>query len=131
MAFFANLLVIKKVTPPIPVTYCLLFISLIAGMSLHSLNLVTSVPWLNTVLVTGLLTIPLFFSGFAFSYELKKSSSVPVALSSNLLGGMLGGFLEYNSMYFGFHALYFLALAMYGIAFIYSMRGLRKIQCEW
>ena len=126
MAFLANLLVIKKITPPVPVTYSLLFISLIAGLTIHSLNLITSVPWLNTILVTVILTIPLFFSGFAFSFELKKSSSVPVSLSSNLLGAMLGGFLEYNSMYFGFHALYFLALAMYGLAFICSMRDLKK-----
>jgi hypothetical protein len=45
-----------------------------------------------------------------------------VALSSNLLGAMLGGFLEYNSMYFGFRSLYFLAIAMYLLAFVGSIR---------
>ena len=49
-------------------------------------------------------------------------ASVAVALSSNLLGAMLGGFLEYNSMYFGFRSLYFLAIAMYLLAFAGSLR---------
>jgi hypothetical protein len=35
---------------------------------------------------------------------------------------MLGGFLEYNSMYFGFRSLYLLALAMYFRAFVTSVR---------
>ena len=35
---------------------------------------------------------------------------------------MLGGFLEYNSMYFGFRSLYLLALAMYFLAFVTSVR---------
>jgi len=69
-----------------------------------------------------MLTLPLLFSGFAFSVELGKSASVAEALSSNLLGAMLGGFLEYNSMYFGFRSLYFVALAMYILAFFGAIR---------
>jgi hypothetical protein len=78
--------------------------------------------------MTFVLTLPLFFSGFAFSSELKKSASVAIALSSNLLGAMLGGFLEYNSMYFGYRSLYILALIMYGLAFWGSLRGRKAIQ---
>jgi hypothetical protein len=39
---------------------------------------------------------------------------------------MLGGFLEYNSMYFGFRFLYLLALAMYGLAFVFSVAPSRR-----
>ena len=73
-------------------------------------------------MLTVLLTLPLFFSGLAFSAELQKTASVAVALSSNLLGSMLGGFLEYNSTYFGFRSLYFVALAMCGLAAFTSIR---------
>jgi hypothetical protein len=73
--------------------------------------------------MTALLTAPLFFSGLAFSSELDQYSQVPTALSSNLLGAMLGGFLEYNSMYFGFRSLYILALGMYALAFFWSGRA--------
>jgi hypothetical protein len=82
--------------------------------------------WGARVFLTALLTLPLFFSGFAFSTELKRSRSVAVALSSNLFGAMLGGFLEYNSMYFGFRSLYMLALAMYFLAFLTSVGGPRR-----
>src|SRR5206468_4127229 len=56
------------------------------------------------------------FSGFAFSSELRLQANLPAALSANLLGAMLGGFLEYNSLYFGFRALYIFALVLYGLA---------------
>lgn len=124
MAFLANLLVMKmgKAPPPL-ITYGLLFISLIAGLGLAFTPLISLTPWLSRIIMTAVLTLPLFFSGFAFSTELRKSVSVAVALSSNLLGAMLGGFLEYNSMYFGFRSLYFLALITYGLAFICSLKA--------
>jgi hypothetical protein len=34
------------------------------------------------------------------------------------MGAMCGGILEYNSMYFGFHFLYLLALALYAAALL-------------
>lgn len=58
------------------------------------------------------LTLPVLFSGFAFSTELKRAPSVGVALSSNLLGAMPGGF----------RSLYVLAFAMYAVAFVGSLR---------
>jgi hypothetical protein len=122
LAFLANLIVIRWGAPRPSVTYGLLVGSLVLGM--------VASRWVVAGLGTGasqlvlpvLLTLPLFFSGFAFSTELKRSASVAVALSSNLLGAMLGGFLEYNSMYFGFRSLYFLAIAMYLLAFAGSLR---------
>jgi len=123
MAFLANLIVMKIGNPSTLITYGLLFISLIAGLGLTFTDLSSFTPWLNRTIIPAVLTLPLFFSGFAFSTELRKSASVAVALSSNLLGAMLGGFLEYNSMYFGFRSLYLLALIMYGFAFFGSMRA--------
>jgi hypothetical protein len=121
MAFGANLLVIRIGIPRPVTTYGLLCASLILGFCLSASPLNTPSLWFNRITMTILLTIPLFFSGFAFSSELQKSASVAVALSSNLLGAMLGGLLEYNSMYFGFRALYILALIMYGLAFLGSI----------
>ena len=48
---------------------------------------------------------------------LKKSPLV--AYSWNLLGG----FLEYNAMYFGYKSLYLLAIGMYVLAFLASSYG--------
>ena len=122
MAFFANLLVYKIGTPHIFKTYGLLFITLLSGLFLTSINISSiSSPLFNKLLMTFVISFPIFFSGFAFSNELNKSPSITVAFSSNIIGAMIGGFLEYNSMYFGFKSLYIFALLMYIFAFFSSL----------
>jgi spermidine synthase len=122
MAFLANLLALRAGSPGPVITYGLLSASLIAGWYLSFFNLSALTPWQSRTIMTAVLTLPLFFSGFAFSAELRRSASVALALSSNLLGAMLGGLLEYNSMYFGFRSLYLLALVLYAGAFFGSIR---------
>jgi hypothetical protein len=39
-------------------------------------------------------------------------------MSYNLMGAMLGGVLEYNSMRFGFSSLYLIAFILYGLAWV-------------
>ena len=39
---------------------------------------------------------------------------------------MAGGLIEYNSMYFGFRALYFFALGLYALAFVSSLLRRRR-----
>jgi hypothetical protein len=65
------------------------------------------------------LTLPLFFAGLVFSSELARGGEIGGALAANLFGAMLGGFLEYNSMYWGFSSLYPLGMALYGLAFLW------------
>jgi spermidine synthase len=65
-----------------------------------------------------LLTCPVFFSGIVFSSLLSKESRVSSVIAVNLLGAMCGGILEYNSMYFGFHFLYLLAMGLYALSFV-------------
>jgi hypothetical protein len=42
-------------------------------------------------------------------------------MAINLLGAMCGGVLEYNSMYFGFHFLYLLAIGLYALSFVSTL----------
>jgi spermidine synthase len=125
MAFLSNLLVMRIPSPRPLVVYGLLFAALVAGLVLFGANLGALPEWLGRVLGTVLLTLPLFFSGIAFSTELKCTASVAGALSANLLGSMLGGLLEYNSMYFGIRSLYVIALLMYGLAAFFALRRRR------
>ncbi len=127
MAFFANLFVMKMGRIPSPsTTYGLLLAALVAGLISTFLPQGKLPPVVGRMVMTMLLTLPLFFAGFAFSTELNRSVSVPVALSSNLLGAMLGGFLEYNSMYYGFRMLYYIAFIMYCFAFVGSAMAKRQ-----
>jgi hypothetical protein len=122
LAFLANLVVMRLRAPPPALTYGLLAAALFAGLGLNLVGVAGLPTWPGRLVMTGVLTLPLFFSGFAFSSELRRTGSVAVALSANLLGAMLGGFLEYNAMYFGFRSLYVFALVLYGLAFLTTQR---------
>ena len=74
----------------------------------------------DKILQIVILTMPLFFSGMAFSILFGRANDVGSAMAMNLLGAMLGGLLEYNAMYFGYKALYLIALGIYAIAFALS-----------
>lgn len=122
LAFLANLIILRRGAMPPALAYGLLAVSLMLGIFVPGTTVAGVLPPLGKVLATVLVTLPLFFSGFAFSSEMQRQQNLPAALSSNLLGAMLGGFLEYNSMYFGFRSLYFFALVLYGLAFVTALR---------
>jgi len=123
MAFLANLFIVKY-GPQRPFwVYSLLSGFLVAGMLFSGTDFTFLPLGFDKILMTALLTVPIFFSGLAFSGELAEHTQVPAAMSSNLIGAMFGGFLEYNSMYFGFRSLYVLALVMYCLAFFWPRRA--------
>ena len=82
----------------------------------------TAIGRLETAVV---LTCPLLFSGLVFSTLLTGRGQLSGILAMNLLGGIIGGLLEYNSMYFGFRSLYIFALAAYALAFVGSLESKR------
>lgn len=69
----------------------------------------------------ALLTSPMFFSGIVFSTLLASRRQIAGIMALNLLGAMVGGMLEYNSMYFGFRFLYLLAMGCYLLAFLFGL----------
>ena len=116
MAFLGNCLVhwlrIKQTLVP----YLFLLAALMVGwMAARSGGFVsTPIGRLETVVV---LTVPLLFSGIIFSTLLSSNDHVAGIMAMNLLGAILGGLLEYNSMYLGFRALYVMAMICYILAF--------------
>jgi len=126
MAFFANVAVMRWPNIPRAVSYVLLLVSLAASLWFSGRAESMNAQWLTRILATAMITLPLFFSGLIFSQELAAAKSVAGALGSNLIGAMLGGCLEYNSMYFGYRSLYVLAMVIYGLSMIVSLTsGLR------
>jgi hypothetical protein len=112
MAFLANgVVAILRIRRPL-VPYILLLASLAIGLAIARSGgfAPTTTGKLATVLV---LTCPLFFSGIVFSTLIVGTKGLAGAMALNLLGAMCGGLLEYNSMYFGFQFLYWLAIALY------------------
>jgi SAM-dependent methyltransferase len=118
MAFLANQWVLLGGPVRIGASFVLLAAALVLGlvvtrMSMAGLNLPAP-----KLVMPVILTLPLFFAGLVFSSELGRHGSLGDALSANLFGAMLGGFLEYNSMYWGFSSLYPLGMLLYALAFL-------------
>jgi heme A synthase len=88
----------------------------------------TPVGKLGTAIV---LTCPLFFSGIVFSTLLSKHSRISTVMCVNLLGAMCGGILEYNSMYFGFHFLYILAIVLYACGLVSTLSFPVKVRVPY
>ena len=121
MAYLANLFIIKGIKISINKVYFLLITSLFLSYSLTFINFYNYPIILLKFLIPIVLTFPVFFSGLAFSKELVRYGSTANALSCNILGAIVGGLLEYNSMYFGFKFLYLLAILFYFMAYVSSI----------
>lgn len=117
MAFLANCVVqwFQLRQPLFP--YLLLLTSLGLGWWVSGGRGFSSTP-IGRLETVAMLTSPIFFSGMVFSTLLQSHEAISGIMAINLLGAMCGGLLEYNSMYFGFRALYLIAMMLYGLAFL-------------
>jgi spermidine synthase len=120
MAYLANLAVMRFGFRQTSVALLLLVLSLVAGVLVARSGGMPATPT-GQFMAVVILTVPMFFSGIAFSSLLAGSSDTAGALAMNLLGAMCGGLLEYNSMYFGFQFLYWIAMALYGAALVSAL----------
>jgi hypothetical protein len=93
--------------------YTLLVISMIC-LYLFPMRVLLPLPFaVSTLLGAMILAVPLFFAALVFANSFRRTKNIPQALGSNLLGAVLGGFLEYTSMLFGLKNLVLLALLLY------------------
>ena len=127
MAYLANLLIIKNGQIKSSIIYFLLIISLLFGYFFTFVDTTIFSSIILKIVVPLILTVPIFFSGLAFSKELSVENHVGVALSSNILGAIFGGLIEYNSMYFGFKSLYLLGIVMYLMGYVFSKENKFKL----
>jgi hypothetical protein len=118
MVFLANLWVLRRGPVALGRSFALLAASLLLGWGVTRLGAAGVVPPAARLVMPVVLTLPLFFAGLVFSSELARGGEIGGALSANLFGAMLGGFLEYNSMYWGFSSLYPLGIVLYALAFL-------------
>ena len=120
MAFLANWVVQRfRIERPL-VPYVLLLASLGVGWFISRGGGFPSTA-LGRIATTIVLTSPVFFSGMVFSTLLGSRGQIAGIMAVNLLGAMGGGLLEYNSMYFGFRALYLIAMVLYSAALVWEL----------
>ena len=78
--------------------------------------------WTRSLLSSLLVALPIFFSGVVFAYHFQSVRQISGAFGANLIGAVLGGFLEYTSMLTGLNHLYLLAGFLYLLAFLAARR---------
>jgi hypothetical protein len=117
MAFFGNCLVQWLHIKRSQVAYLFLLAALAAGWLVARSGGFASTP-IGRLETAALLSLPLLFSGIVFSTLLAARGHISGIMAMNLLGAIVGGLLEYNSMYLGFQALYLMAMACYALAFV-------------
>jgi spermidine synthase len=116
MAFLGNCLVQWLDIRRPQLSYLLLMAALAVGWLAARAGGFASTP-LGRFETAALLSLPLLFSGIVFSTLLAARERISGIMAMNLLGAIVGGLLEYNSMYLGFQALYLIAMACYLLAF--------------
>jgi len=125
MAFIGNTLVQWLNIKRPHWSYLFLLAALAAGWLAARSGGFASTP-LGRLETAALLSLPLLFSGIVFSTLLSARSHIASIMAMNLLGAIVGGLLEYNSMYLGFQALYLMATACYVLAFVSDFVFVRK-----
>jgi spermidine synthase len=118
MAYLANIFAARLTRQVLAFAFPGLFAILLTGyvVAVHGSISASDLP--EKILLVAILVGPLFFSGIVFSTLLKGTENISAAMAYNLMGAMLGGALEYNSMRFGFSFLYLIALGLYGLAWL-------------
>jgi hypothetical protein len=116
MAFIGNCLAQWLNIRRSAIAYLLLFAVLAAGWQSARSGGFASTP-IGRLETVSLLSLPVLFSGIVFSTLLSARAYISGIMAINLLGAIVGGLLEYNSMYFGFQALYPMAIVCYVLAF--------------
>ncbi len=98
------------------VAYALLAASLLFSYFFDLAHLTHFSFFAKVFLSTFVVLLPVFFASIIFAVSFSKARSIPSAFGSNLLGAVIGGFLEYASLVTGIRFLALMALVIYLIS---------------
>jgi len=85
-------------------------------------TLLIGATWTRAVLAGTVAFVPIFFANVLFASIFRSTRQGRVSYAFNLLGGMLGGMLEYVSLLIGHAALIGLATVFYLMALLFAYR---------
>jgi len=117
-AWIANSIVRRRGAWPLPLLFAALAAALVVNYLVRP-SMLLPLGLIERGVAGGILNgLPVGIAGLLFSQLLARSSHPDAALGSNLLGTVLGGCLEYLSVFVGLRALTLVALALYAGAFL-------------
>jgi hypothetical protein len=121
--FVANAMVLRGIAPSLRVSWVGLLAAVLA-------NYLLPLPWLlllpaaERVIASGLfIGIPIYFAAIAFSRLFEREPAPGLPLGVNLVGAMVGGTLEYLSMWIGMRAVWLVLAGVYLLAYLSTARG--------
>lgn len=99
--------------------YLLLFLALLLNYMVPLKSLLVNNLVLQYILATAFLFSPIFFANLIYSTTFRDTQQADISFGANLLGTMVGGTVEYLSLYFGYQNLVIVAGAFYLLAFVF------------
>jgi SAM-dependent methyltransferase len=110
-------------TPPLPLLYALLLLSLLVAALIPPGLLLNLPVALRAVAAITLAFFPVFIANLVFSKRFVDTTDPTAAFGANLIGAMVGGCLEYATLITGYQSLLIIAALLYGGAFLLLHRA--------
>jgi SAM-dependent methyltransferase len=104
--------------------YGLLAASIVVSWSIPPHVLLDLPFWPRMAAAVVLAFLPIFLANMVFAQRFRDTGDTTTAFAANLIGAMVGGVLEYTSLILGYRNLMIVALALYGLAFLFGRRHL-------
>lgn len=125
MILLANWVVLKTEIKKVEWVYLGIGLSLLLNYLLPTGLFLQQGFWVRSLASSFHIALPLFFAGILFARLFRSVSGVGAVFGANLIGAVLGGFLEYSSMRIGFNNLYLVAGFFYLLSFFLTRRKAR------
>ena len=109
-------------TPPLPVVWGLIALSLAVAYLVQPEWLLPLPFWPRLLVATLLAFVPIFLANIAFAKRFAASDDSQGAFGLNLLGAIVGGCLEYAALMTGYNNLLILVAGLYLVAFLLTPR---------
>jgi len=119
MILIANLIALKINIRSLYPLYFALFCSLVLNLLFPFNTLLTLTPLARGIVASSGMCLPILFAGLVFIVTFKREKYPNIALASNLLGAIVGGFFESLSFVFGINSLGWVAFSFYGLSLLY------------
>ena len=109
-------------TPPLPVVFGLIALSLLVSYLVQPAWLL-AMPFVPRLVLAVLLAfVPIYLANIAFAKRFAASDSSQAAFGLNLLGAIVGGCLEYGALLTGYANLLLVVGVLYLLAFAFTPR---------
>jgi predicted RNA methylase len=122
VAWMANAFVARRDPGSVTIWFAPLIASLLVSYWLRPSMLLRFTFPVGGVIGSLINAAPIGFAAIIFSQLLRRSANPTAALGSNLLGAVVGGGLEYVSLYTGLRSVLLIAMALYLAAYLVVKR---------